>query len=132
VLARSGSNVESKSVIKKLASHKVAVILIAVLLIGAAWFLIRRTGSSFKVIELRVAGNGKTGFTLLPPQQTGITFANSLRDDQETANQLLNIGSGVAAGDYDGDGLCDLYFCGMNGRNVLYKNLGNWKFEDVT
>jgi len=132
VLARSGSNVESKSVIKKLASHKVAVILIAVLLIGAAWFLISRTGSSFKVIELRVAGNGKTGFTLLPPQQTGITFANSLRDDQETANQLLDIGSGVAAGDYDGDGLCDLYFCGMNGRNVLYKNLGNWKFEDVT
>src|SRR5260370_30303102 len=44
---------------------------------------------------------------------------------------LLN-GSGVAAGDVDGDGLCDLYFCGLDGPNVLYRNLGNWKFQDVT
>src|SRR5204862_1015120 len=32
----------------------------------------------------------------------------------------------------DGDGWCDLYFCGMEGRNALYRNLGNWRFEDVT
>jgi hypothetical protein len=32
----------------------------------------------------------------------------------------------------DGDGLCDLYFCSQDGPNVLYRNLGNWKFEDVT
>ena len=117
--------------INKLMKYKLALILIGVLLIGSMWFLIGRAGGGFKVTELKVGG-GKTGFTLLPPQQTGIAFANSLRDEQATANQLLNIGSGVAAGDYDGDGLCDLYFCSMSGRNVLYKNLGDWKFADVT
>jgi enediyne biosynthesis protein E4 len=118
--------------INKLMKHKLALILIGVLLIGAMWFLIGRAGGGFKVTELKVGGGGKIGFTLLPPQQTGIAFANSLRDEQATANQLLNIGSGVAAGDYDGDGLCDLYFCSMGGRNVLYQNLGDWKFADVT
>ena len=38
----------------------------------------------------------------------------------------------MAAGDYDGDGLCDLFFCGLDSENKLYRNLGNWKFEDVT
>jgi hypothetical protein len=32
----------------------------------------------------------------------------------------------------DGDGLCDLYFCGLKSGNRLYRNLGNWKFEDIT
>jgi hypothetical protein len=32
----------------------------------------------------------------------------------------------------DGDGLCDLYFWGLDSDNVLYRNLGNWKFEDIT
>ncbi|MFZ0062186.1 MAG: CRTAC1 family protein [Pyrinomonadaceae bacterium] len=50
---------------------------------------------------------------------------------------------GVATFDYDGDGLVDIYL--LNGsttaaldgkekppRAALYRNLGNWKFEDVT
>ncbi|HKP12532.1 MAG TPA: FG-GAP-like repeat-containing protein, partial [Blastocatellia bacterium] len=115
----------------KLAKHKIALIVAGVLLAGATWFLVGRAGGRVKVSELKPTG-GKTGFTLLSAQETGIAFANQLRDEQATANQLLNIGSGVAAGDYDGDGLCDLYFCGMGGRNALYKNLGGWKFADVT
>ena len=38
---------------------------------------------------------------------------------------------GVAAGDYNNDGYSDLYITGVN-RNILYKNLGNGKFEDAT
>ena len=38
---------------------------------------------------------------------------------------------GVAAGDYDNDGHSDLYVAGVN-RNILYRNLGNGKFEDAT
>src|SRR5213078_3935216 len=41
-------------------------------------------------------------------------------------------GSGVALGDVDGDGWCDIYFARLDGPNVLYRNLGNWKFEDIT
>ena len=38
---------------------------------------------------------------------------------------------GVAAGDYDNDGHADLFVAGVN-RNILYHNLGNGRFEDVT
>ena len=47
-------------------------------------------------------------------------------------NHILENGSGVALGDVDGDRKCDIYFCRLEGPNVLYRNLGDWKFEDVT
>lgn len=40
-------------------------------------------------------------------------------------------GNGVACGDYDGDGLVDLYLTAV-GANRLLKNNGNGKFTDVT
>jgi enediyne biosynthesis protein E4 len=40
-------------------------------------------------------------------------------------------GMGVAVGDYDGDGLPDLYLT-QYGRSILYHNEGNGKFLDVT
>src|SRR5207253_10796276 len=40
-------------------------------------------------------------------------------------------GMGVAAADYDNDGLPDIYVTGYGG-DALYHNLGNCKFEDVT
>ncbi len=40
-------------------------------------------------------------------------------------------GMGIAVGDFDNDGLPDLYVTGY-GHNVLYRNLGDCKFEDVT
>jgi enediyne biosynthesis protein E4 len=40
-------------------------------------------------------------------------------------------GMAIAVGDYDNDGLPDLYVTGY-GHNVLYRNLGGCKFEDVT
>ncbi|MBA3767166.1 MAG: VCBS repeat-containing protein, partial [Acidobacteria bacterium] len=38
---------------------------------------------------------------------------------------------GAAAGDYDADGLVDLYVTAY-GSNILYRNRGDGKFEDVT
>ncbi len=38
---------------------------------------------------------------------------------------------GAAAGDFDNDGLPDLFVAGVN-RNLLYRNLGGGRFEDVT
>jgi enediyne biosynthesis protein E4 len=40
-------------------------------------------------------------------------------------------GMGIAIGDFDNDGLPDIYVTGY-GHNVLYHNLGGCKFEDVT
>jgi enediyne biosynthesis protein E4 len=40
-------------------------------------------------------------------------------------------GMGIAIGDYDNDGLPDIYVTGY-GHNVLYRNLGGCRFQDVT
>lgn len=69
---------------------------------------------------------GKTGFTLLKRDETGIDFLNESPEEES-----LN-GGGVALGDFDNDGLCDIYFTALHGRHRLYKNLGRWKFQDVT
>ena len=75
---------------------------------------------------------GKIGFIQLTEQQTGIAFTNSLSDQTISINRLTEIGSGVALGDIDGDGWVDIYFCRSEGGNALFRNLGNWKFEDIT
>lgn len=86
----------------------------------------------FRWQDLPVPKIGKTGFTLVPPDQTGITFTNTLTELEGAANRVLFNGSGVAVGDFDRDGLPDIFFCGLDTPNVLYKNLGQWRFKDVT
>lgn len=74
-------------------------------------------------------------FELKKPEQTGILFENLL-----TSTPEINIleylyfynGGGVAAGDIDNDGLIDLYFTGNQVPNKLFRNKGNFQFEDIT
>src|SRR5678815_1426257 len=88
--------------------------------------------AGYQAVELPVPKSGKIGFTQLHGDTTGITFTNLLSDSLAENNRILENGSGVAAGDIDGDGWCDLYFCRIEGSNVLYRNLGNWRFEEIT
>ena len=80
---------------------------------------------------LNPTGSG-AGFTLLDPAATGVDFANALSPESVVANRIRLIGGGVAAGDVDGDGDCDLFFCGNDVPNALYRNLGGMRFERVT
>lgn len=82
-------------------------------------------------LAIPLAPGGKAGFTLLPESSTGIAFTNFLPQTRHLTNQVLLNGSGLAAGDVDGDGLCDLYLCSLGRPNALYRNLGNWKFADI-
>ncbi|PYJ57075.1 MAG: hypothetical protein DME24_20250 [Verrucomicrobia bacterium] len=107
-----------------------AVALVSSLQSGSA--LEWQTGNGWRSAQLPVAKSGSTGFMLLPPSVTGIGFTNQLSDTNAALNQIRLNGSGVAAGDLDGDGRVDLYFCGLDNSNVLYRNLGQWKFEDIT
>src|SRR5213596_630031 len=74
-------------------------------------------------------------FTLLTPDQTGVTFANTI-----TTNDSVNVqtdpyvynGAGVAVGDIDNDGLPDLFFTGNMVSSRLYLNKGDMRFEDIT
>jgi enediyne biosynthesis protein E4 len=74
-------------------------------------------------------------FELLEPSRTGITFENHLPED--TTFNILNYlnyynGGGVAAGDIDGDGRPDLFFTSNLGKDRLYLNKGDYRFEDIT
>src|SRR5437667_6450075 len=91
-----------------------------------------QTGEGFRFAPLSLPRVGKTGFARLPTELTGIDFTNRLAESHSLTNHILLNGSGVAAGDVDGDGLCDLYFCSLDGPNVLYRNLGGWKFRDIS
>ena len=118
-------------------TRKLTVLSLSVLVALGIWLSVAKgklfhLGASVIWTNLNVLNAGKTGFTLLPPDQTGINFENLLRDDLSTRNQILLNGSGVATGDFDNDGLCDIYLCRLEGYNALYKNLGDWRFEDVT
>jgi enediyne biosynthesis protein E4 len=97
-------------------------------LLAAEW----QSGPGYRSQELPVPRSGKPGFTLMPSATTGILFSNTVPEAVHLTNHIFLDGSGVAAGDVDGDGRCDLYFCGIDGRNALYRNLGNWRFEDIT
>ena len=74
-------------------------------------------------------------FEMLSPKSTGVAFVNQLPENPDF--NILNYlyyynGGGVAAGDIDGDGLPDLYFTSNLGPNHLYRNKGNYQFEDIT
>lgn len=88
--------------------------------------------NGFSHTALSVPAEGRAGFTRLEASALGIGVTNRLSSSLSAQNQILLNGSGVAAGDVDGDGLCDLYFCTLTEGNHLYRNLGQWKFADMT
>ena len=81
--------------------------------------------------DLRVAGTSP-GFTSIASRRSGITFANDVSDSVLLGNRMLGQGAGVALGDVDGDGLVDIFLARTQGSNALYRNRGDWRFEDIT
>lgn len=74
-------------------------------------------------------------FVKLSPDQTNIHFNNTIiENDSVNIFDFANIynGGGVGIGDFNNDGLQDIYFTGNMVSNKLYLNKGNLKFEDVT
>src|SRR6187402_182508 len=74
-------------------------------------------------------------FEVRDSKQTGLDFTNKLSYNQEF-NLFKYIyfynGSGVGAGDFNNDGLIDLFFGSNQGENKLYINKGKLVFTDVT
>lgn len=74
-------------------------------------------------------------FTNLPSSETHITFNNQVTES-DSANFYLNeymyIGSGVGIGDFNNDGLQDVFFGGSQVSCKLYLNKGALQFEDIS
>ncbi len=87
--------------------------------------------SGYRWRELTVSG-GDPGFSRMPDDRTGIRFQNAASDSLLLSNRILGQGAGVALGDVDGDGLVDVFLARTEGSNALYRNLGGWRFEDIT
>src|SRR6266516_2951951 len=91
-----------------------------------------QSGNGFRFAEIVLPKSGKPGFVKLDAASIGISFTNLLSSERSMTNSPLNNGSGIAAGDVDGDGRCDLYFCGLENANALYQNLGTGQFRDIS
>src|ERR1051326_6877922 len=80
---------------------------------------------------------GKTMFAQLAPEDTGVRTENRYADPKMRGAlyqefETSSIGTGVAIGDYDGDGKPDIFVVSKTESCRLFRNLGNFKFEDVT
>ncbi len=87
---------------------------------------------SYRWRELTVGARGGAGFSELNPNTTGIDFVDGVPEDSVLLNRHLAFGSGVALGDVDGDGRVDIFLARVGGPSGLYRNLGAWKFRNVT
>jgi hypothetical protein len=73
--------------------------------------------------------------SFLPSAETGIDFKNEIKEDDSTnmfVNEYTYMGGGVGIGDFNKDGLPDVFFAGNQVSSKLYLNKGDLHFEDIT
>jgi hypothetical protein len=95
------------------------------------WFLLFLIIASFT----QCSRENKQLFRLVPPEKSGIHFQNILQETDSlnilTVDYMYH-GGGVAIGDFNNDGLSDVFFTGNTVANRLYLNNGALTFRDVT
>ncbi|MDQ8185731.1 VCBS repeat-containing protein [Pelagicoccus sp. SDUM812002] len=81
---------------------------------------------------------GKPLFEELDPDATGLSgFVNDYSGADVWGKRwreyfMGTIGTGIALGDIDGDGLPDLFVSSKDEESRLYRNVGDMKFEDIS
>ncbi len=81
------------------------------------------------------AGTDKFHFTQMKADMTHISFNNAITENDTLnvfTNEYMYNGSGVGIGDFNNDGLQDVFFCGSQVSSKLYINKGAMVFNDVT
>ncbi|MEI8111327.1 MAG: VCBS repeat-containing protein [Chitinophagia bacterium] len=89
----------------------------------------------FFACVLLISCSKPTLFEQVPSSKSGIHFSNVITEtDSINVLDFENVynGGGVGIGDFNNDGLQDIYFSGNLVSNRLYLNKGNFSFADVT
>ena len=92
------------------------------------------TGLIVLLLSCAQAPSG-TLFTQLPESVSGIHFSNDIHESDATGsfiNEFGYMGGGVGIGDFNNDGLKDIFFTGNQVGCRLYINKGQLRFEDIT
>ena len=87
------------------------------------------------LLSLISCTNNNSLFVSVKKNKTQINFQNNLTStvDLNILNYLYYYnGAGVAAADFNNDGLADLYFTGNQTEDKLFLNLGELQFKDIT
>ncbi|MDW3648082.1 MAG: VCBS repeat-containing protein [Bacteroidia bacterium] len=74
-------------------------------------------------------------FRLVPIEKSNVDFINQIQETEEfniLTDEFMYNGGGIGVGDFNLDGLYDLYFTGNQVPNRLYLNEGYMKFRDIT
>src|SRR6187549_2971775 len=77
----------------------------------------------------------KTLFTSLSAAESGVDFSNDIHENDSShsfINEFGYMGGGVGIGDFNNDGLKDIFFSANQVSSQLYINKGNNKFQEIT
>jgi hypothetical protein len=94
--------------------------------------------SFFIILLFLISCRHKTNeilFTQLSSAECGIHFNNDIHENDSSSsfiNEFGYMGGGVGIGDFNNDGLKDIFFTGNQVSSRLYINKRNNKFEDIT
>lgn len=89
----------------------------------------------FPLLCLIACRDNSAVFTQIESSFSGVSFNNEINEnDSINSLDLVTIynGGGVGIGDFDRNGLPDIYFAGNMVSNRLYLNMGDFIFRDVT
>src|SRR5882757_4278983 len=87
------------------------------------------------LLMLTACTGHNTLFQRISSSHSGIYFNNSIvENDSINPLDMTNLynGGGIGIGDFNGDGLPDIYFTGNLVSNKLYLNKGDFRFDDIT
>ena len=74
-------------------------------------------------------------FSLLSSSHTQVDFKNTINENDSVnmfVNEYTYMGAGVGVGDFNKDGLPDIFFAANQASSKLYINKGDMRFEDIT
>lgn len=104
-------------------------------LAAAAWSVGAEAQETVRSVPLQTvsARDSNLLFERVSAEESGIDLVHEF--PKSAAFELLqdqNSGAGVCVGDYDDDGNADIFFTNYDRGSRLYRNLGGWRFRDVS